>query len=62
MRQILASSDNLETFIRLAETYCKNYVLDCMNSPFTKISTMIPSLIPLLSSFSEVSEVLSPRL
>ena len=48
-------------FTRLVETFWKKYVLDCMYFPFTK-SHIYTELSPLLlwSSFSELSEVLSP--
>ena len=48
-------------FTRLVETFWKKYVLDCMYFPFTK-SHIHTELSPLLlwSSFSELSEVLSP--
>ena len=37
-------------------------VLDCMYSPFTKISNILPSPLPLWSSFTELAEPLSPKL
>ena len=46
----------------LAETFWKKYLLDCMDSSFTKIMWYWPSHLPLWSSFSELSGVLSPWL
>ena len=40
----------------------KKYVLDCMYSPFTKITFILTLPLPLWSSLSELSEVLFPRL
>ena len=48
--------------MRLAEIFCKKYVLDCMDSTFTKITYILTIPLALQSSFSEVSEVLSSGL
>ena len=53
---------NQQSFTRLAETFWKKYVLDYMYSPFTKITYRVTSPLPPWSSFSELSEVLSPGL
>ena len=48
--------------LSLADMFCKIYGLDYMYSPFTKITYILTCLLPLPSSFSEISEMLSPRL
>ena len=50
------------TFMRLAETCCKNMCFSCMYSPITKITYILTSPVPYWSSFSELSEIPSPRL
>ena len=51
------------SFMRPVDTFYKKYILDCMYSPFTKI-TYITVIPPYLfgTVASELSEVLSPRL
>ena len=44
------------------ETFCKKYMLNCMYSSFTKITYILTIPPPLWSSFSELSEMLSPGL
>ena len=50
-----------DCFSWLAEI-CKKYVLDCVYSLFTKTTYILIPPLPLWSSFSELSEELSPRL
>ena len=50
-----------DCFSWLAEI-CKKYVLDCVYSLFTKTTHILIPPLPLWSSFSELSEELSPRL
>ena len=40
--------------------FCKKYMLDYKNSLFTKITYILTFHLPLWSSFSELSEMLSP--
>ena len=42
--------------------FLEKYVLNSMYSPFTKITYMLTFPLPLWSSFSKLSEVLSPML
>ena len=47
---------------QMSRNLLEKYVLDCTHSAFTKITCILISPLPLWSSFSELSEVLSPRL
>ena len=60
---ILHCCSGLEgTFMRLAETCCKNTCFSCMYSPITQITYILTFPLPYWSSFSELSETPSPRL
>ena len=47
-----------ESFIEISRELLEKYVLDCMYSPFTKITSLLTFLLASL----ELSEVLSPGL
>ena len=47
-------------FLVTSRNFLQRYVLDCMNSPFTKIHICWPSPPPLWRGFSELSEMLFP--
>ena len=61
-RKALKSFTMMMMLLVTSRNFLQKYVLDCMHSPFTKITSILTFPAPLGSRFSELSEMLSPRL